>query len=283
MKFTSKLSAALVSMGLLIAASADDAVKFNVPGVSAGAQQPAASAAPATASAATAAAAAPSKPKFTETQIAEAYGWYTGMRMGLNQLGFTKAEVEAMSRGLQGAASGAQPSFDPKEIGPELEAFMAKKNEAFMGKLHSENIALGTAFFEKLKENKNVVELPSGLRYEVTKPGTGATPKVGQQVTINYTGTLANGQVFDSSIERGQPAEMILAPNQLIAGMVEGLQKVSVGGKIKLYIPAALAYGDEGNQGIPPAATLVFDVELLGVKDAPKDAAAPAPAPAPAK
>ena len=174
------------------------------------------------------------------------------MRMGLNQLGFTKAEVEAMGRGLVGAASGAQPSFDPKEIGPELEAFLGKKNEAYMLKLSAENTTAGTAYFAKLKENKSIIELPSGLRYEVIKAGTGATPKVGQQVSINYTGSLANGQVFDSSIERGQPADMVLAPNQLIAGMVEGLQKVSVGGKIKLYIPAALAYGDEGNQGILP-------------------------------
>ncbi len=270
MKFISQLSAGLVSLSLFVAASADDAVKFNVPGVSGG-SQPAAPAAPA-------AATTPAKPKFTEAQIAEAYGWVTGMRMGLSQLGFTKAEVEAMSRGLQGAASGAQPPFDVNEMGPELEAFMGKKSEAFMAKLRTENIALGTAFFAKLKENKNVVELPSGLRYEITKPGTGATPKVGQLVTIHYTGALATGQVFDSSVERGQPADMILAPDQLIAGMVEGLQKVSVGGKIKLYIPAALGYGDEGNRGIPPAATLIFDVELLGVKDAPKEAAAPAPA-----
>lgn len=259
-------------MSLLVAATADDAVKFKVPGVSAGDQ----AAAPAAAS--TPAVAAPAKVKFTEAQVAEAYGWYTGMRMGLSQLGFTKAEVEAMSRGLLGAASGAEPTFNLKEIGPDLEAFLGKKNEVYMLKLKAENVALAAAFFAKLKENKNVVELPSGLRYEVLKAGTGATPKVGQQVTIQYTGSLANGQVFDSSIERGQPAEMVLLPNQMIPGMVEGLQKVAVGGKIKLYLPAALAYGDEGNQGIPPASTLVFEVELLGVKDAPKEAAAPAPA-----
>lgn len=268
MKFISKLSAGLITMGLLVAASADEAVKFNVPGVSAGAQAAAPAVAPA----------APAKPKFTEAQVAEAYGWYTGMRMGLNQLGFSKTEVEAMSRGMLGVASGAQPAFDLKEIGPDLEAFLGKKNEAYMLKLRAENVALGTALFAKLKENKNVVELPSGLRYEVLKPGTGATPKVGQQVSFHYTGTLASGQVFDSSVERGQPAEMVLMPNQMIPGMIEGLQKVSVGGKIKLYIPAALGYGDEGNQGIPPAATLVFEVELLGVKDVPKEAAAPAPA-----
>src|ERR1700710_2603917 len=117
MKFISKLSAGLISAGLLIAASADDAVKFNVPAFSGGAQPPAASAT----------AAAPAKAKFTEAQVAEAYGWYTGMRMGLNQLGFTQPEVEAMARGLIGSASGAQPSFDPKEIGPQLEAFLGKK------------------------------------------------------------------------------------------------------------------------------------------------------------
>jgi FKBP-type peptidyl-prolyl cis-trans isomerase len=276
MKFKSKLSAGLVTLGLLVAASAEEAVKFNVPGVSAGAQQPAAPAA-----ASPEAPAAPAKPKFTEAQIAEAYGWYTGMRMGLNQLGFTKAEVEAMGRGLVGSASGTQPSFDPKEIGPDLEAFLGKKNEVYMAKLKAENTAQSAAFFTKLKENKNIVELPSGLRYEVLKPGTGAVPKVGQQVSINYTGSLTSGQVFDSSIERGQPADMVLQPAQLIPGMVEGLQKVAVGGKIKLYIPPSLAYGDEGNQGIPPAATLVFEVELLGVKDAPKEAAAPVQAPAP--
>jgi len=269
MKLTSKLTAGLLFAGLLAAASAQEAVKFNVPGVSSDAERPAAAAA-------TAAPVAPAKSKFTEAQIAEAYGWYTGMRMGLNQLGFTKAEVEAMGRGLVGAASGGKPTFDPKEIGPELEAFLGKKNEVYLARLHTENVKLGADFFAKLKENKNVVELPSGLRYEIVKPGTGAVPKLGQQVTINYTGTLASGEVFDSSIERGQPAEMVLEPAQLIPGMIEGLQKVGAGGKIKLYVPAALAYGDEGNQGIPPAATLVFDVDLLSVKDAPKQAPAPA-------
>lgn len=267
-----KLTAALLSTGFLVAAIAQDPVKFNVPGVTSDAPKPAAPAA------APAAPTAPAKPKFTEAQIAEAYGWYTSIRMGLKELGFTTAEVEAMSRGLVGAASGAQPSFDPKEIGPELEAFLSKKNSVYMTRLQAENVALGTAFFAKLKENKNVVELPSGLRYEITKAGTGPTPKLGQQVSFHYTGTLASGQVFDSSAERGQPAEMVLEHDQMIDGMLEGLQKAPVGGKIKLYIPASLGYGDEGNQGIPPAATLVFDVEVLGVKDVPKAAPAPAPA-----
>ena len=281
MKFTSKISAGLVGLSLLVAASAQDPVKFNVPGVSSTPAQPA-SPAPAPASA-PATAVKPAAPKFTEAQIAEAYGWYMGAQMGLRQLDFTKDQVEAMARGLVGSVSGAQPPFDAKEIGPEVEAFLAKKQEGFMTKLRFTNLSEGAAFFTKLKENKNVTELPSGLRYEILKPGSGVMPKPGQLVTMHYTGSLINGQVFDSSLQPRQqggsvePAEIILDPSRVIPGMVEGLQKVGVGGKIKLYVPPSLAYGDAGSQVIPPAATLIFEIEIIAVKDAPKEAAPPAP------
>jgi FKBP-type peptidyl-prolyl cis-trans isomerase len=276
MKFTSKLSAGLVSISLLVAASAEDAVKFNVPGVSS--STPPAPAPAATAPSVPAPAAAPAKPKFTEAQIAEAYGWYMGAQMGLRQLEFTKEHIEAMARGMIGVASGATPAFDAKEIGPEIEAFLAKKSDAYMTKLRHQNIAESAAFFTKLKENKSVVELPSGLRYEILKAGTGAMPKAGQVVTMHYKGSLVSGQVFDSSIERGQPLDFVLQEGGGIPGMIEGLQKVGVGGKIKLYIPPSLGYGDQGNQVIPPGATLIFEVDVIAAKDAPKEPAAPAPA-----
>ncbi len=265
MKFTSKFTAGLFCVGLLVAASAQDAVKFPVPGVTP------------TAAPAAAAPAAP-KAKFTEAQIAEAYGWYMGAQMGLRQLEFTQEQIEAMARGMIGVAAGGTPSFDAKEIGPELEAFLGKKNEAFMAKLRSQQQAESSAHFTKLKENKNVVELPSGLRYEIVKAGTGTAPKLGQLVKFHYTGAFVNGQVFDSSVQRGEPAEMLLQEGGLIPGMIEGLQKVGPGGKIKLHIPGALAYGDnpDPRSGMPPGATLVFDVEVVSAKDAPKEAAAPA-------
>lgn len=291
MKFTNKLTAGFASLGLLVAASAQDAVKFNVPGASAPAAnttpapaapaKPAATAPAGAAAAPAAAAAAPAK-KFTDAEIAEAYGWFMGAQMGLRQLEFTKAEIEAMSRGLQGIAAGAQPAFDAQSIGPEVEAFLAKKNQVFMAKLKVQQITANAEFFTKLKENKAVIELPSGLRYEVLKAGTGAVAKPGQVVTINYTGALITGQVFDSTTERGQPADLLLAvptaqsPNGVIAGMFEGLQKTGVGGKLRLFIPPSLGYGDEGIAGaIPPAAVLLFEVEIVGVKDAP---ATPPPA-----
>jgi FKBP-type peptidyl-prolyl cis-trans isomerase len=272
----SKLPFTVVLLGcsLLVAASADDSLTFNVPGVTPSTPAPASTpaSAPAPAPTPTATPAAP-KAKFTDQQLAEAYGWYMAAQMGLRQLEFSKEQVEALCRGLIGAVTGGQPSFDPKEVGPELEAFMGKKTEVYLTKLRNAQVAEGSAFFAKLKDNKNVVELPSGLRYEILKAGTGANPKVGQQVTIHYTGSLLNGQVFDSSVERGRPAEMVLDQGQIIPGMLEGVQKVGVGGKVKLYIPPSLAYGDQGNQAIPPGATLIFEVEVLGAKDAPKEAA----------
>ena len=118
--------------------------------------------------------------------------------------------------------------------------------------------------------------------YQIQSPGTGPAPKPEETVKVHYTGTLVNGTVFDSSVQRGEPVEFQL--NEVIPGWTEGLQKISKGGKIKLYIPPQLAYGDEGRQGIPPASTLVFDVELIDIKPTPPPAAAAgAPAAAPTK
>ncbi|MBI2814938.1 MAG: FKBP-type peptidyl-prolyl cis-trans isomerase [Opitutae bacterium] len=281
MKFNTLVPAALVSLGLLTAASAEDAVKFKVPGVT----PPTADAAKPPASAP---AAAPAKPaaKYTEAQVLEAFGWVAGQQLGLRQLEFTKEEVEIVARGMIAMASGTQPAFDPAAMEPELKAFMAKKAEAFeakrqafLTKLRMQNITDNIAYFTKLKENKGIVELPSGLRYEVLKPATGAAAKIGQVATIHYSLSLVNGQSLGGTAG-GEPIELIMKaatpenPNGTIAGMVEGLTKIGVGGKARLHIPPSLAYGDDGYQGIPPGAALIFEIEVVGVKDAPKEAAA---------
>jgi len=294
MKFMSQVSAVLVSLGLLTAASAQEPVKFTVPGVSAPAAQPAAPAkapaAPATTPAATAAmpAAQTAAPvpavKFTEAQLMEAFGYIfvlqSRLAVQVQALEFTPAQKEALLRGITLALSAKELPYDAQQIQAQLQEFMSKKQEAFMTKLRMQNLTESSAFFTKLKENKNVVELPSGLRYEILKPATGVVGKPGQVATIHYTGALLSGQVFDSTVERKEPFDLPLVvataanPNGAMPGMVEGLLKVGVGGKARLYIPPSLAYGDEGFQGIPPGATLIFDVEVLGVKDAPKEAPA---------
>jgi FKBP-type peptidyl-prolyl cis-trans isomerase FklB len=132
----------------------------------------------------------------------------------------------------------------------------------------SGNKKLGQEFLAANKTKPGVVTLPSGLQYTVIKQGTGAKPAITDQVRVHYHGTLIDGRVFDSSIERGQPIE--LAVNGVIPGWTEALQLMPVGSKWKLFIPSNLAYGDQqAGPMIAPGSTLIFDVELLDIVKAP--------------
>ena len=125
----------------------------------------------------------------------------------------------------------------------------------------------GQAFLADNAARAEVITTDSGLQYEVLVSGNGASPNPADLVTVHYTGTLIDGTVFDSSVQRGQPAEF--PANRLIAGWVEALQLMQVGDKWMLYIPPELAYGDRGAGGaIGPGATLIFEIELLGVRPA---------------
>lgn len=119
----------------------------------------------------------------------------------------------------------------------------------------------------KPMSDANVVTTDSGLQYKDLEEGTGETPQRGQTVTVHYTGTLLNGKKFDSSRDRGQPFQFKIGVGQVIKGWDEGVGTMKVGGRRELIIPPELGYGASGAGGvIPPNATLVFDVELLGVK-----------------
>jgi FKBP-type peptidyl-prolyl cis-trans isomerase len=242
MKFTSTFKAALLAIGTVASLSAQDA-------------------APTAAVTAT----APAAVKFTEPQLLETFGWFVGRRMGLSELGFTAEQTAAIIKGIQSSSTGAESPFKIDEIGPQLDAFMQAKQAEYTAKQKSKNDAESAKFFDGLKGQKDVVALPSGLYYQVVTPGTGDFPKPTDVVKVHYTGTLVNGTVFDSSVQRGEPAEFPL--NGVIPGWTEGLQKIAKGGKIKLYVPYQLAYGEEGRPPtIPPSATLLFDVELLDIK-----------------
>ena len=129
----------------------------------------------------------------------------------------------------------------------------------------------GVLALSESADAQNVVTTSSGLRYIDTKPGTGASPQTGQTCVMHYTGWLYDngkkGQKFDSSVDRGQPFEFKIGMGQVIRGWDEGVATMKVGGKRTLIIPPALGYGARGAGGvIPPNATLMFDVELLGIK-----------------
>ncbi len=118
-----------------------------------------------------------------------------------------------------------------------------------------------------LAADSDYITTPSGLKYRDLEPGTGATPKSGQSVTVHYTGTLTNGSKFDSSRDRDRPFTFRIGVGQVIRGWDEGVATMQVGGRRELLIPPELGYGARGAGGvIPPNATLVFDVELLDIR-----------------
>lgn len=122
----------------------------------------------------------------------------------------------------------------------------------------------GQTFLQNNRKNDNVTETPSGLQYTVIKQADGPKPKASDKVRVHYHGTLLNGSVFDSSVQRGEP--IVFPLNQVIAGWTEGVQLMSVGSKYRFYIPADLAYGDQPVGSIPPGSTLIFEVELLAIE-----------------
>ena len=210
-------------------------------------------------------------PTLSEEQMMEIFGWMTGMRFGLNQLGLTDAEGQSFMRGLDSARLGLELDIDLDAVGPQISAFMQAKYETRMAELKAESEAASAAFWEELKGNANVAITASGLGYEIVRAGSDRRPAATDRVQVHYTGTLLNGMVFDSSIERG-PYETAL--NEVIPGWTEGLQLVGEGGAIRLFVPPALAYGDFGSGDIPPGATLVFDIDMLAITT-PEVSAAP--------
>jgi FKBP-type peptidyl-prolyl cis-trans isomerase len=129
----------------------------------------------------------------------------------------------------------------------------------------AKNAAAGEAFLLDNRIREGVVVTESGLQYEVLTQGDGPRPAASDRVTVHYRGTLLDGQEFDSSYSRGEPATFVL--DQVIPGWTEGVQLMPVGSKYKFFIPANLAYGPAGGRSIEPNATLIFEVELLGIEE----------------
>lgn len=138
------------------------------------------------------------------------------------------------------------------------------KLSQFKNKVADDNLAQGKQFLEENGKKPGVVVLASGLQYEIITEGTGPKPKATDKVTCHYHGTLIDGTIFDSSVQRGQPATFPL--NMVIKGWTEGLQLMSQGSKWRFFIPPQLGYGDrQVSAKIGPNSTLIFDVELLGI------------------
>lgn len=186
-----------------------------------------------------------------------------GMSMASNLVnsGLKQIDVESFVKAFTDVMDNATPSMSPQEANQLLQDFFSKRQDEML----SNNLEAGRAFLEENKKKENVTTLDSGLQYEILTEGKGALPKATDSVRCHYHGTLLDGTVFDSSVQRGQPA--VFGVNQVIKGWVEALQLMPVGSKWKLYIPSELAYGEQGAGGsIEPNSALIFEVELLGIE-----------------
>ena len=195
------------------------------------------------------------------------YALGLGIGQQLAQMGATDLNVDDFAQSIKDVLAGNELKVSHREAQQMVQDYFAKKEE----KLNAERAAKGKAAKEEGEKylalnakKEGVITLPSGLQYQVLKEGNGKKPSAKDSVKCHYEGFLIDGTVFDSSVQRGEPATFGL--QQVIAGWTEGLQLMQEGAKYRFFIPYRLAYG-EGGAGamIPPFATLIFDVELIEV------------------
>jgi len=202
-----------------------------------------------------------------ETPAAKA-GYAFGLELGasMRQQG-QELDLDAFAQGVEDGFLGRTPLLAPAELAEVRTAFLGKIEQdraRALRELAERNFAEGKAFLEANAAKEGVQTTQSGLQYMVLEEGEGARPQPTDLVTFHYRGMLLDGTEFDNSYERGQPATV--APTQVIPGLGEGLQLMRVGSKYRLFIPSELAYGGRAaGPQIGPNATLVFEVELLGI------------------
>jgi len=179
----------------------------------------------------------------------------------LQNEGISEINAEAFAKGLNDLLTGAELDVPVTEAGQVVQEFL----QAAQAKKFEKNISASQAFLAENAKRAEVVTLPSGLQYEVITEGTGEKPSETSTVTTHYHGTLIDGTIFDSSVDRGQPASFPV--NGVISAWVEALQLMNTGSKWKLYCPSELAYGANPHPGGPiePHMALIFEVELISI------------------
>ena len=195
------------------------------------------------------------------------YALGLGIGQQLAQMGASDLNIDDFADAIKDVINGNELKVPHKDAQTIVQEYFRQQEErinAIRAEQGKAAKAEGEKFLAENGKKEGVVTLKSGLQYEVLREGNGKKPKATDQVKCHYEGTLINGQVFDSSYKRNEPAVFPL--NQVIPGWTEGLQLMQEGAKYRFYIPYILAYGESGAVGsIPPFATLIFDVELLEV------------------
>lgn len=196
------------------------------------------------------------------------YALGLGIGRQLKQMNAENLNVDDFAQAIKDVLAGNEPQVDETEAQAIVQKFFQEQEEkqrAAAAVQHKAVREQGEKYLADNAKKEGVVTLPSGLQYKVLREGNGRKPKATDTVKCHYEGMLVDGTMFDSSIQRGEPAEFPL--NGVIKGWTEGLQLMQEGAKYRFFIPYTLGYGERGaGQAIPPFAALVFDVELIEVK-----------------
>jgi len=193
----------------------------------------------------------------------EKFSYSLGLGIASNLLGsgIKNIDFDSFVIAIKDAFEGKSPKIQAEEANRILQEHI----QSLKGNELKRNLEEGQKFLKTNKEKEEVIALDSGLQYSILTEGSGEKPKATDQVSCHYHGTLIDGTIFDSSVQRGEPA--VFPVNGVIPGWVEALQMMEVGSKWRLFIPPHLAYGEKGAGGvIGPNSTLIFDVELLGIE-----------------
>lgn len=198
---------------------------------------------------------------FKNNKDSASYSLGFRIAQNLKQQGFENMNIALMEKGIAAAFDGKKSMIADSSMDPSINRCQQK----VLGAKSSSAKAEGKLFLANNAKRKGVVVLKDGLQYEIMKAGsdTAAKPTLTSKVKCHYHGTLVNGKVFDSSVDRGEPISFELGG--VIKGWQEALQLMTVGSKWKLFIPSDLAYGDQGTGPIPGNSVLIFEVELLGI------------------
>lgn len=224
---------------------------------------PVATAKPAATTAPAAITAPAATPGFESLDQKVSYGIGFNIGSGLARENVVAIDQEAIRAGIADGLAGSKPRIPEADLKAAFTAVQQKAMAAAAAAGEKQK-AVGAEFLAKNKARPEVKVTASGLQYEVLKSGTGPKPKESDMVQVHYHGTLVDGTVFDSSVERGQPADFQVGA--VIQGWIEALQLMSVGDKFKLYISPALGYGERATGKIPANSVLIFEVELLAIK-----------------
>lgn len=176
---------------------------------------------------------------------------------------------ELLLMGLEDAIMGKETAIPRDSVKPIIRSYFMKAQEEQMAeelKKYEANKIEGEKFLAENAKKPGVTTTPSGLQYVVIKEGSGSKPALNDSVTVHYTGTFLNGEVFDSSVERKEPFKFAVSYSSVIEGWVEAVQLMSKGAKYKFYVPYQLGYGDRFLPGIKPYSMLIFEIELLGIE-----------------